>query len=259
MDFNLDVADSDNGRTQLLRLSQLIGETVARERKSNGLQLELPADVIMDGDGYLYIADNENHRIQRFQLIGDGCGKDEKRVETQSEEDSVVLQTRMLANYSSRLVLFSNNDVPPIASVSSSYRHAWNNFHCICVVKTTKNPISRSTVSMLFKMYTSNILVKMISNNAWIITHSSHDDLLLNPSQYSMYDDGMIFNREVNSWVCHKRSRILRCSKSGIINTIAESIMPILSFAKHSNYWMTSNRIVFPAVQVDKVWLFVQI
>jgi hypothetical protein len=63
--LSLYVADADNKRVMMFRPNQLVGQTVAGNGIPNGLQLLLPTDVIMDGDGYLYIAENRNHRIVR--------------------------------------------------------------------------------------------------------------------------------------------------------------------------------------------------
>jgi hypothetical protein len=75
--FNLYVADAGNNRVQLFRPGQLNGTTVAGNGIPNNLTLNLPTDVILDGDGYLFIADNVNNRIIRsgptdFQCVA-GC------------------------------------------------------------------------------------------------------------------------------------------------------------------------------------------
>ncbi|CAF1380989.1 unnamed protein product [Adineta steineri] len=61
--FNLYVADTSNNRIQLFRPGELNGTTVAGNNIPNNLILNRPTDVILDTDGYLYIADNDNHRI----------------------------------------------------------------------------------------------------------------------------------------------------------------------------------------------------
>ena len=78
VDFDLYVADALNNRIQRFRPGELNGTTVAGQGIANGLPLAHPTDVILDGDGYLYITDNDNHRIVRagtsnFQCIA-GCG-----------------------------------------------------------------------------------------------------------------------------------------------------------------------------------------
>lgn len=63
--FNLYVADANNHRIQLFQPGQRAGITVAGNGIPDNLTLNLPTDVILDADGYLFIADNENHRIIR--------------------------------------------------------------------------------------------------------------------------------------------------------------------------------------------------
>jgi hypothetical protein len=63
--FDLYVADAGNNRIQLFRPGQLSATTVAGNGIPNSLQLSLPTDVIVDADGYLFIADNVHNRIIR--------------------------------------------------------------------------------------------------------------------------------------------------------------------------------------------------
>jgi hypothetical protein len=77
---NLYVADSHNHRIQLFPRGQSNGITVAGKGIPNGLNLKYPTDVILDIDGFLYIADNEHNRIIRsdhtdFQCIAGCSGK----------------------------------------------------------------------------------------------------------------------------------------------------------------------------------------
>ena len=77
VNFDLYVADAGNNRIQRFQLGQLNGTTVAGNGTPDTLMLNYPTDVILDADGYLYIADNENHRIIRagptdYQCIA-GC------------------------------------------------------------------------------------------------------------------------------------------------------------------------------------------
>ena len=63
LNFTLYVADSDNKRIQRF----LSGETNAVTMAGNGapgtITLNYPTDVSLDGDGYLFIVDSDNHRI----------------------------------------------------------------------------------------------------------------------------------------------------------------------------------------------------
>ena len=67
---NLDlyVADCQNDRIQLFRSGQLNGTTVVG---SNAIQC--PSSVILDGDGYLYIASSDEDRIIRYALNVSEC------------------------------------------------------------------------------------------------------------------------------------------------------------------------------------------
>jgi sugar lactone lactonase YvrE len=78
--FDLYVADAANRRIQLFRPGELNGITVAGNGIPNNLGLDFPTDVILDADGYLYIADNWNNRVIRsrygeFQCVIGCSGK----------------------------------------------------------------------------------------------------------------------------------------------------------------------------------------
>ena len=78
INLNLYVADFDNNRVQMFRPGELDGVTVAGAGIPNGLTLQWPSDVVVDGHNQLYIADNRNHRIIRvingdYQCLAGGC------------------------------------------------------------------------------------------------------------------------------------------------------------------------------------------
>ena len=62
VNWDLYVADCGNDRIQLFHLGISIGITVAGS-KSTTITLNCPTGVILDGDKYLFIVDNNNHRI----------------------------------------------------------------------------------------------------------------------------------------------------------------------------------------------------
>jgi DNA-binding beta-propeller fold protein YncE len=70
---NLYVADALNNRIQLFPRGQSNGITVAGNGIPNGLNLGYPTDVILDSDGFLYIAENHEHRIIRSDHTGFEC------------------------------------------------------------------------------------------------------------------------------------------------------------------------------------------
>ena len=63
IDLSLFVADYGNDRIQLFQSSQSDGTTVAGNGAPNTISLSRPTGVIVDADGYLFIADQLNHRI----------------------------------------------------------------------------------------------------------------------------------------------------------------------------------------------------
>ena len=65
--LDLYVADCYNNRVQLFRSGQSNASTVAGNGTSGPIALYNPMAVTLDGDGYLFIVDNSNHRV-----IGEG-------------------------------------------------------------------------------------------------------------------------------------------------------------------------------------------
>jgi hypothetical protein len=63
LQFNLYVADYSNSRIQFFELNQLNGSTLAGNGASGTVALNGPSDVVLDADGYLFIADRNNYRI----------------------------------------------------------------------------------------------------------------------------------------------------------------------------------------------------
>ena len=63
IDLSLYVADFGNSRIQLFRSGNLSGTAVAGSGAPATIALNQPTCVILDGDGYLFIADRSNHRI----------------------------------------------------------------------------------------------------------------------------------------------------------------------------------------------------
>ena len=61
--FTLYVADSSNNRVQRLISGQTNATTVAGNGTSGTISLSYPTDVVLDGDGYLFMVDQNNHRI----------------------------------------------------------------------------------------------------------------------------------------------------------------------------------------------------
>ncbi|CAF1335388.1 unnamed protein product [Adineta ricciae] len=63
INFNLYVADRVINRIQSFRHEQFNEITMAGNNIPTGLRLNLPMDVILDGNEFLYIADTDNHRV----------------------------------------------------------------------------------------------------------------------------------------------------------------------------------------------------
>lgn len=70
---DLYVADPGNNRIQLFRSGERNGTTVAGRGASGTISLSLPTDVIVDGAGYLFIVDQNNHRIIGSDVNGFRC------------------------------------------------------------------------------------------------------------------------------------------------------------------------------------------
>ena len=63
--FDLYVADTGNGRIQLFRSGERNATTVAGRGTPQNLTLNNPTDIVLDANGYLYIAESKKNRIIR--------------------------------------------------------------------------------------------------------------------------------------------------------------------------------------------------
>lgn len=75
VDFNYDlyVADSGNNRIQRFHSGESNGVTVAGQSAPGTIVLYLPTDIVLDGNGYLFIVDCANHRIVGSDANGFRC------------------------------------------------------------------------------------------------------------------------------------------------------------------------------------------
>lgn len=71
--FTLYVADCKNNRVQRFPLGQLNGTTVAGSGATPSITFVCPTGVILDADGYLFIADSQQHRIVGQSQSGFRC------------------------------------------------------------------------------------------------------------------------------------------------------------------------------------------
>jgi DNA-binding beta-propeller fold protein YncE len=67
------VADCGNDRIQLFQPGELNGTTIAGTGAPNTIDLNCPSGVLLDGDDYLFIVDNGNHRIVGEGVFGFRC------------------------------------------------------------------------------------------------------------------------------------------------------------------------------------------
>ena len=63
INFNLYVADTLNNRIQRFQFGHLNGTTMTGQGADGTIQLDRPVDVVLDGDGFLFIVDFGDHRI----------------------------------------------------------------------------------------------------------------------------------------------------------------------------------------------------
>ena len=61
--MNLYVTDCNNNRVQMFRVGERNGTTLAGNGSSGTIDLHRPVGVVLDGNGYLFIADAYNDRI----------------------------------------------------------------------------------------------------------------------------------------------------------------------------------------------------
>jgi hypothetical protein len=75
VDTNLDlyVADCGNDRVQLFSPNQSSAMTVAGRQAPDTITLFCPSAIVLDADGYLFIADSSNHRIVADSPFGFRC------------------------------------------------------------------------------------------------------------------------------------------------------------------------------------------
>jgi len=73
INFDLYVADCGNDRIQLFKSGQLNASTVAGTGAENTTALNCPVSIVLDGDKYLFIVDQGNHRIIRSGFDGFQC------------------------------------------------------------------------------------------------------------------------------------------------------------------------------------------
>ena len=71
--FSLHVADAFNNRIQRFMSGQSSGTTVAGTSAPGTITLNTPSDVVLDDDGYLFIADSNNNRIVGSGPYGFRC------------------------------------------------------------------------------------------------------------------------------------------------------------------------------------------
>ncbi|CAF1494913.1 unnamed protein product [Rotaria sp. Silwood1] len=71
--FNLYVADTDNNRIQFFAPDQKKGITMAGYGAKVRFILNRPTSIVLDGDGYLFIVESQNHRIIRSIPNGFKC------------------------------------------------------------------------------------------------------------------------------------------------------------------------------------------
>ena len=68
----------DRGNSRVIRVGQGDYQCIAGCLKTNGLtpyELNRPESIRFDSLGNIYIADTDNHRIQKFILFTNSCGK----------------------------------------------------------------------------------------------------------------------------------------------------------------------------------------
>ena len=71
--FNFYVADCGNNRIQYFTSGNLTGTTVAGVTAAGTISLQCPTGVALDGGGYLFIVDGENHRVVGQSSNGFRC------------------------------------------------------------------------------------------------------------------------------------------------------------------------------------------
>ena len=73
VNMDLYVADSGNNRIQLFRSGEINATTLAGAGSNGTISLNSPTGVVVDGDGYIFIADENSHRIVGSDRNGFRC------------------------------------------------------------------------------------------------------------------------------------------------------------------------------------------
>ena len=73
VNMDLYVADSGNNRIQMFRSGEINATTVAGTGSNGTISLNSPTGVVVDGDGYIFIAEENGHRIVGSDRNGFRC------------------------------------------------------------------------------------------------------------------------------------------------------------------------------------------
>ena len=106
---SLYIADSYNHRIQLFRLGQVNATTVAGTGAPGTINLSYPMDVTLDGDGYLFVVDKDNHRIVGSGPDGFRCAAGCSGVSGSASNQLLYPQSMSFDSHGNIWVADSNN------------------------------------------------------------------------------------------------------------------------------------------------------